>query len=157
MKFGFRGALSALFVLCAAQLAACSALQTVGLNVAASVSSAAGKVAGPAPGQALTLKDALILGAAAEEATKFAIDNVHMSHSVLVELNALNDAVHAAMTDLVTANGNGQALNFEAFNAALQAFNAYGLANGIGAPPASAQAASVARQAFLALTPGATG
>lgn len=132
MKTFVRGGLVAVaFVMCVG-LAGCGTFA----QLAAGVSSAAGKIAGPVQGQATTLGDALQLADLVTRSTQVAVDTLPLTHGQLVQINALNDSLHAALTSLQQANANGQALSFASFNAALSAWNTY--AGQIGVPkPAS--------------------
>jgi outer membrane lipoprotein SlyB len=99
-------------------------------NIAAGLSNVAATVAGASPTQATTLGQAEQLATVATDAADVAVNTGKLPVATLKELAALNAAVHAAVTDLEAANAAGQSLNFAAFNAALQAFNAYKTANG---------------------------
>lgn len=131
MKIVFTFGLIGLMCL-AAPLAGCA-------QVAAGLSSVAGKIAGPVTDQARTYGDAVLLADAATRATSFAVDTVKLPRATLVQLSAGSDGVHAAFLQLKAANDSGGSLDFAAFNAAIAAFNAYAVANGVAkattAPP----------------------
>lgn len=128
MRKTFGGLAAVALLLAACSVAGCSTLA----SVAAGVSNAAGKIAGPVQGQAKTLGDALQLADLATKATQVAVDTLPLRRAQLVQLNALNDSLHSALVSLEQANASGQALSFASFNAALSAWNTY--AGQIGVP-----------------------
>lgn len=119
---------AAAMMLAAISLGGCSTLAAL-----SGASTTAAVIAGPTPGQATTLADAILVADAATKGVKFAVDTVKLPPSTLTQLSALSDGVHAALSDLEQANAAGQALDFAAFNAAVAAYNAYAVAHGIGA------------------------
>jgi hypothetical protein len=111
---------------------ACLAISLSGCaNIAAGVTNIAATVAGSTPQQATTLAQAIQIADLVTKATDVAVNTGKLSRATLEEINALNDGVHAAIVNLEAANASGQSLNFAAFNAALQAFNAYTTANAV--------------------------
>jgi hypothetical protein len=99
-------------------LGGCAAsLETAG-NIGQSVSTAS-------PTQARTLAEALQTATLCTDAVDLYVRTGNPSRAALDELNILNDRVHSMLLDLQAANTRGQSLSFAAFNAALQAFNAY--------------------------------
>ena len=115
---------------------ACALVMGRGLTacatVAKSVTSVAASLAGPVSGQATTLAQAIQLADLATKATKVTVDSVKLPKATLIQLSALNDGVHSALVDLETANTMGQSLSFASFNAALDAYNSYAVAVGVG-------------------------
>lgn len=109
-----------------AGIACVAALALAGCGTLASgAASVAATVAGPSPTQATTLGQAEQLATVATDLTKAYVDTASLSLAQLQQINALNDGLHTAITSLETANSQGQALSFAAFNAALAAFNSY--------------------------------
>lgn len=83
------------------------------------------------PVQVTTYADATLAATLATKAVKLAVDTHKFDKATLIELSALNDAVHAAWLDLKTDNDAGKSLVFGSFNAALSAYNAYATTEGI--------------------------
>jgi hypothetical protein len=102
-------------------------------QMAAGVSGVAGAIAGPTPTQAHDLGTAQQSATLATQIVDTAVRTGKVPRAVLLELNALSDGLHAAVDDLEVANAAHQSLDFAAFNAALDAFNAYKTANAIPA------------------------
>ena len=110
-------------ILAAAGVAAFSMSGCVGLasfatNVATSLSSST-------PSQVTTLAEAEQAATLVTKAADVAVNTGKLNTGTLKEINALSDAVHAAIDDLEAANANGKSLNYAAFNAALKAYNAF--------------------------------
>lgn len=65
------------------------------------------------------------------KAATLAVQVGKFDRATLVQLNALNEGVHAAWLSLKADNASGKSLTFGAFNAALDAFRAYATAKGV--------------------------
>lgn len=125
IKMIFTGALVAAMTLASCSLGGCA-------SVASFVSTTAGKLSGPVPGQATKLADAIQLADLATKTTKLAVDSAKLPRATLIQISAGNDAVHAAIDKLEADNAGGVSLDFSAFNAALAAYNAYAVSVGVG-------------------------
>lgn len=82
--------------------------------------------------QVNTLGDALQAATLVTRAVDLYVTTGHPDRGTLVELKALNEGLHTSLMDLQAANTRGQSLNFAAFNAALDAYNAYATLKGVG-------------------------
>lgn len=102
----------------------CTTVAKVTAEVATNLSSST-------PVQVTTYAAATQAATLATKAVTLAVDVHKFDKATLVELSALNDAVHAAWLDLKTVNDNGGSLAFGSFNAALDAFNAYATTKGV--------------------------
>jgi hypothetical protein len=65
------------------------------------------------------------------KAVDIAVNTGKLDRATLIELDALNEGVHAAWLNLKAANDSGHSLVFASFNAALDAFRAYATTKGV--------------------------
>lgn len=120
----FKRLLSAFAITAALALGGCATLTST-------VAQLADHAASASPHQAATLAEALQAATLITRAVDLYVNVGNPDRATLVELKALNDAVHAALTDLEAADARGGSLTFGTFNAALDAFNAYATAKGV--------------------------
>lgn len=105
-------------------LGGCTTMAQMTSSIASSLSSST-------PSQVNTL------AAATQSATliTLAVDTYVKSgtpnRATLLELQALSNAVHSALTELRSAELSGRSLTFDSFNAAIDAFNSYATTEGI--------------------------
>ena len=83
------------------------------------------------PSQVTTLAEADLAADTLVKVTKVAVDTGKLDSGTLHELQALRGGVRTALEALHTANAAGQNVNYAAFNAALDAYNAYTTLKGI--------------------------
>lgn len=102
----------------------CASVASFAANIGAASSSTT-------PTQVKTLAAAVQTATLVTKGADAAINAHHFSRPVLLEINALNDGVHTALTDLEAENAKGHNLDFAAFNAALAAYNKYMSSEGI--------------------------
>lgn len=81
--------------------------------------------------QVNTLADAEIAAKGVHQLIDQAAKSGKLSRAQLTTLNTINEAVNEAMTDLESANANGQSLTYAALNEALSQWVSYSTANGI--------------------------
>lgn len=117
------------------QAVACSALLLSSggcTSLASGIASVATSMSSSTPSQVTTLADAV---QAADTVTKLAdtyvTSGVTISKAQLVQIQALSNGVHTALVNLEAANAAHQSLVFDAFNAALAAYNSYATTQGI--------------------------
>lgn len=102
----------------ALSVGACADLSAFAANTATSLSTAS-------PDQATTYGDATAAADLATKTVDLAVRTGTLNRATLLELQSLNDALHAAWLQLKDANDKGQSLSFAAFNAALAAYQSY--------------------------------
>lgn len=83
------------------------------------------------PTQVSTLADAEIAAKGVHQAISLAANSGKMTRAQLGTLGTVNDNLNKAMTDLETANANGQSLAFAALNEVLAQWISYSTAQGI--------------------------
>lgn len=115
--------ISALALTALVSLGGCASVAQVTSTIATNLSSST-------PAQVTTYAEATQAGTLATKAVKLAVDVHKFDKATLVELSALNDAVHTAWLDMKADNDAGRSLAFGSFNAALDAFNAYATTKG---------------------------
>lgn len=94
-------------------------------------SNAATELSSSTPSQVTTLADAVSAATLVTNAADVAVQTGKLDRGTLIEIQALNEALHTALTVLETANSKGESLDYAAFNAALQAWDSYAVAKGI--------------------------
>ena len=94
-------------------------------------SNAATELSSSTPSQVTTLADAVSAATIVTNAADVAVQTGKLDRGTLIEIQALNEALHTALTVLETANSKGESLDYAAFNAALQAWDSYAVAKGI--------------------------
>lgn len=77
------------------------------------------------PSQVNTLDDAIKVDTLAMQAVHATVDVHKFKRAQLVQIDQLNDSLHAALVKLEEAHLRGESLVFATFNEALRAFNAY--------------------------------
>ena len=100
-------------------------------SVAQEVTAIATSLSSSTPSQVTTLADAVNAATLATNAADVAVQTGKLDKPTLIEIRALSDALHIALNGLEVANSNGRSLDYAAFNAALQAWNAYATSKGI--------------------------
>ena len=120
MKHFIAGAIVALTLM----LGGCTSVAEFASHAAASLSSST-------PSQVATLADAVNAATLVTKAADLAVQTGKLDRPTLIEIRALNEAVHTALNALETANAQGKSLDYSAFNAALQAWDAYAVSKGI--------------------------
>lgn len=121
MKFIIRAAATGIALL---MLSGCA-------DIASFAATAASNVSSQTPAQVSTLTNAITAADLATKAVDIYVNAASPSKAVLVELNALNEGLHTALTGLETDQAAGKSLVFASFNEALAAFNAYATAKGV--------------------------
>lgn len=105
-------------------LGGCTTLASGVVSVATSLSSST-------PAQVTTLAQADLAADAIVRLTKAAVDTNKLTLGQLKQIHGCRAAVRAALDDLHAVSDAGHALNFEVFNAALLAWQAYTTAIGV--------------------------
>lgn len=100
-------------------------------TVASGLSDIATSISTSSPTQVATYADATIAADLATRTVDLAVNTGKLDRATLLELDKLNDAVHAAWLQLKAANDAGQSLTFASFNATLAAYQSYRTAEGI--------------------------
>ena len=114
-----------------------AAVLAVGLSlggcttVASEISTIATNLSSSSSSDVTTLSDAILAATVVTKATDVAVQTGKLDKGTLTQIKALNNGLHAALTDLENANAQGKSLSFAAFNAALDAWNAYATVKGI--------------------------
>jgi len=123
-----RGAMKAKFlaipVAAFLALSGCSTLAQVAAGTATSLSS-------ETPSQVTTLAEADLAADTIVKLTITAVDTGKLDKGELTEIQALRAGVRAALDALHAANAKSQSLDFAAFNASIQAYQAYTTMKGI--------------------------
>jgi len=105
-------------------VAAALALAVTSLGACAVVG-ATGIAGPPTPAQVTTLAGAVTLTASADRAATIYVSTAKMSRASLVKLYALRAGVHGTLGQLEDDQLHGRPLVFDAFKAALAAFEAF--------------------------------
>ena len=100
-------------------------------STAAFLASTAASFSHNTPSQVTTLAQAVQVATLVTKAADVAVQTGKLDRPTLIEIGALSDALHSALQSLQAANSRGESLNYDAFNAALAAWNAYSTAKGI--------------------------
>jgi hypothetical protein len=100
-------------------------------TVASGLSSVATSLSSSTPAQVTTLAQAVQAADLITKAVDVYVKTGNPNVATLKELQALSNAVNAALVSLNTAAQNGQSLVYDSFNAALSAFTAYSTASGV--------------------------
>lgn len=95
------------------------------------VASTATSLSSSTPNQASTLAEATLAADTLVKLTKVAVDTNTLDAGELTQLQALRAGVRSALDALYKANQANQSLSFAAFNAAIDAYNAYTTVKGI--------------------------
>lgn len=103
----------------------------IGLSGCSTVAQFATSLSSPTASQATTLAEADLAADTIVKVTKVAVDTNKLDVGELTEIQALRQGVRTALDDLHKANTAGQSVNYAAFNAALDAYNAYTTSKGI--------------------------
>jgi hypothetical protein len=103
----------------------------IGVAGCSNVTAAFDSLTGQSQSQVTTFADAESAATVATNAVDVYVNSASPDRATLTELKALNDGVHAALTDLQHDQTAGNSLTFGAFNAALDAFDAYATSNGV--------------------------
>ncbi len=104
-------------------------------SLASGVTDLAGSFTSSSPSQVTVYGDATLAADIATRTVDLAVKTGKLDRATLLELQTLNDAVHAAWVKLKAANDAGQSLSFASFNAALAAFQSYRTSTGIPEAP----------------------
>lgn len=102
----------------------------------------AANLATSTPTQVTTLAEAEQAATLVTQAADTYVTTANPSQAQLVQIQALSNAVHAALTNLEAANAADNSLVFASFNSALQAFNAYAASTATQSAAASAASSS---------------
>lgn len=81
------------------------------------------------PAEVATYADATLAATLATKTVDALVNTVQFDRATLTEFATLNDGVHTAWLQLKAARDANQSLTYGAFNAALDAFNAYAAAH----------------------------
>lgn len=100
-------------------------------SIASGLSTIATNISSSTPTQVRTLAEAERVATLVTKAATVAVNTGTLSRAQLMELDKLNEGVHAALSDLNQTQKEGGSLAYGAFNAALDAFNAYTTQQGI--------------------------
>lgn len=101
------------------------------LGIAQSGASVATSLSTITPSQVKIFKDAVLASDLVVRLTIVAVDTNKLDAGTLTELQALRGGVRTALDALQTQQLAGHSLAFGAFNAAVDAYNAYAAAKGI--------------------------
>lgn len=113
-------------------LALSAALLAPGCTTTAQlVADTAASLSSQTPSQVRTLAEALQAAKLATDAVDLYVRIGKPDRDIRNELRALNEAVHTAALSLEQDQAAGKSLTFGAFNAALDAFNAYATVKGV--------------------------
>jgi PBP1b-binding outer membrane lipoprotein LpoB len=113
-----------LVLLGALALGGCTTTAQVAANVAQSLSSST-------PSQVTTLAEAQLGATTFTKLSDAAVNSGKLSRDQLNTVNDISEKVHKALTDLETANANGQSLTFAAINESLNLWRSYATSQGI--------------------------
>jgi hypothetical protein len=100
-------------------------------SVASGITTVVQSVSSSTPTQVTTLADAVSAATLVTQAVDVYVNTASPNKATLLELQTLNNGVHAALVSLEAANTANQSLAIAAFNAALTAFSSYATAVGV--------------------------
>lgn len=100
-------------------------------TLASGVAGIATSLSSETPSQVTTLAEADLAADTLVKLSTVAVDTGKLDAGELNELQALRTGVRAALDQLHTANAAGQSLTFASFNAAMTAYKAYAVTEGI--------------------------
>lgn len=112
-------------------LALAAVLACAPLGACSTVASIATAFSSSSVAQVNTLAAAEQTATLVTKAADLYVNTASPDRGTLIELQALSKGIHSALTDLQAANTAGKSLNFAAFNAALDAYNAYATLKGV--------------------------
>lgn len=100
-------------------------------SIAQGLGSIATELGSSTPTQVNTYADALNAAKLVTDAVDLYVNSANPNRATLLQLQKLNDGVHAALNSIGAANREGGSLVYGSFNAALAAFNAYATTQGV--------------------------
>lgn len=106
-------------------------LIVMSLGACSTITSVVNSLTNQTTTQVTTLADAEQAATLVTKAVDLYVNSASPDRATLVELQALSNGVHAALTNLQAAQLAGGSLSFASFNAALAAFQAYASSQGI--------------------------
>ena len=116
--------IKALFIAATLALGGCA-------TIASGLATVATEISSSTPTQVRTLADAERVATLVTRAVTIAVNTGQLSKAQLVQIRTLSNGVYAALSDLHQTQREGGSLAYGAFNAALDAFNAYATKQGI--------------------------